>query len=119
LGENWASLNAAEERTVSGVDHQQAGSVLAKQWSLPSTLRAISEGPNDTRALTVPSLIEIASGLATRIGFAVLPGPIPEWDDKWLSQFPAEVWNTVSPGIAALCESVAVKITLFECQFVR
>lgn len=120
LGETWAGLDADAERGVFGLDHGQAALLLAEQWGLPSTVRAVLEGPADDAMLTMPRVIAIASGLADRIGFAVLPGPVPDRDDKWLAaQLAPAVWANVSRRLGGLFESIPVKINLFECEFGR
>ncbi len=120
LGETWSSLDASAEQRIFGIDHRQAAVLLADAWGLPSTLRAVLEEPGDESRMTVPRLIRIASDVADRLGFAVLPGPASEWDPEWLSmQLPPAAWTEISPRLAGLCESVPTKINLFECEFGR
>ncbi len=109
-----------EERAL-GINHCEAGLVLADTWALPSTMRAVlcMRAVPKTGPFTVPRLVGVACGLAERLGF-LLGEPTVGWDMEWLEQeLPPEIWRRVAPKAEALQETIPLKINLFECEFLQ
>jgi HD-like signal output (HDOD) protein len=109
-----------EERAL-GINHCEAGLVLADKWGLPSAMREVlcTRLIPKTGPFTVPRLVSIACGLAERLGF-MLGEPTVGWDMEWLEQeLPSEMWLRVAPKAIAMRESIPLKINLFECEFLQ
>ena len=107
-----------EERAL-GINHCEAGLVLADKWGLPSAMREVlcTRAVSKAGPFTVARLVGVACGLAERLGF-MLGEPKVGWDVEWLEQeLPPEMWRRVAPKAEALRESIPLKINLFECEF--
>ena len=62
-------------------------------------------------------LVRVACGTAERIGFS-LRESTSYWEAEWLEQqLPAAAWARLGPKDEVVCESIPVKINLFECEF--
>ena len=107
------------EEQALGINHHEAGLVLADKWGLPSPMRELLSTSliPKTGPFTVPRLVSIACGLADRLGF-MLGEPSAGWDMEWLEgELPPEMWLRAAPKAAALQDSIPMKINLFECEF--
>jgi HD-like signal output (HDOD) protein len=112
-----AALRCEEEAL--GINHRQAGLLLAEKWGLPSILWGVlctgmapKNGP-----FTVTRLVCVACGVAERIGFSLRESNIA-WDAEWLEQqLPSAAWARLGPKAELLRESIPLKINLFECEF--
>jgi HD-like signal output (HDOD) protein len=111
---------AREERHF-GINHREAGLLLAEKWGLPSMLREVMSMGSAPRSgpFTVVRLIAVAGGVADRVGFS-LSEPSLAWDPEWLHQeLPAPAWSQIAPRLDGLQESLLMKINLFESEFLQ
>lgn len=104
-----------------GLDHREAGLLIADKWGLPSAIRAVlaqtGEPSSAISGFTLPNLVFAASSLADRQGFASVPDA-PPWDDAWLkAALPAPAFAALAPSLDGLRESIPTRINLFECEF--
>ena len=107
-----------EERSI-GINHREAGLLLADKWGLPSVLRAVLCMHTTPRpaAFTVVRLISVACSLAERLGFTISQSKL-EWDRAWLEeQLPPASWARLAPKVDELREQIPMKINQFECEF--
>lgn len=107
-----------EERLL-GINHRQAGGLLARAWGLPLVLHQVvcMDCAPARVPLTVVRVSFIACGLASRMGFPI--GQCQDgWDSAWLeAELPPAVWGRVAPQAERLREQIPLKINLFECEF--
>lgn len=107
------------EEEALGINHREAGLLLADKWGLPSALRevlCVSTAPR-SGPFTLSRLICVACGAAERIGFS-LRDPAVEWNTEWLEeQLPPAAWARMAPKVELLREAIPVKINFFECEF--
>ena len=111
-------LLACEERWV-GINHRDAGALLAEKWELPSLLRELLclGATARTGPFTVPRLAILACNLSDRLGFS-LGECTDAWDLDWLkSHLPPAGWARFAPKAEGLRESTLVKLNAFESEF--
>ncbi len=107
-----------EDRLV-GINHRDAGALLAEKWGLPSLLRellCLGASPR-TGPFTLPRLAIVACSLSDRIGFS-LGECTDAWDLDWLrQQLPPGAWSRFAPKADALRDATLLRLNAFESEF--
>jgi len=110
----------ARERAAFGLDHAQAGHWLAADWELPdelSDVMASHHEPSSGDPSSLGNLVALGCRMADSFGFPVC-GDAQELDRQWIeARLPATAWMKMEPQLDAIAAGVALKINLFECDF--
>ena len=111
-------LLACEERLI-GINHRDAGALLAEKWELPSLLRELLclGATARTGPFTVPRLAVVACNLSDRLGFS-LGECTDAWDLDWLKhQLPPAAWARFAPKAEGLRDATLLRLNAFESEF--
>jgi len=110
------------ERATFGLDHAQAGLWLSADWDLPEELSDVMASHHDAGSRDPSSLAnQVALGcrMADSSGFPVCGQP-PALDLEWVAaRLPNTAWAKVEQELDTIASEVALKINLFECDFLN
>lgn len=102
------------ERELFGLDHTEAGRILAEQFHLPDEIRIAAGRHHDPISGDEPdtlAVVSVACGIASAVGFQVVASSIPRSLDDVIASAPAPMRDRISPNIetwmAALLNVVA------------
>jgi len=111
-------LRAAEKQKF-GLDHCEAGRMLAERWNLPPELRTIAARHNDSPSsgsLDLPTVVQLACRLADALGYAVAAPRRPQSFEELRSLLPAGARETFPKDAESL--KAIVDRTMYEHEFV-
>jgi HD-like signal output (HDOD) protein len=107
----------ANERRLFGIDHCEAGRLLAQKWNLPvefSTIAGYDEDFPPDEEFDLLALVRIACALTNSLGFSVLQSPHTPGFDEVLQRLPEPARHRFNPNPEELREAILAKIESFD-----
>lgn len=105
------------EREEFGVDHAEAGRVLAERWGLPLELRVIAgrhHDPSEGSELDLLRIVHVACRLAETLGYDIVHALVPQDVDTILAELPPRARARMKKTPAELCTKVEQRILEFD-----
>jgi HD superfamily phosphohydrolase YqeK len=105
------------EREEFGVDHAEAGRVLAERWGLPLELRVIAgrhHDPSEGSELDLLRIIHVACRLAEILGYDIVQPLVKQDVDAVLAELPARARARLKKTPAELCAKIEQRILEFD-----
>jgi putative nucleotidyltransferase with HDIG domain len=102
-GEGYVDIIDAE-RELFGIDHTEAGRILAEQFNLPDDIRVVAGRHHDHISGDDPdmlSVVSVACSVASAVGFQVVSPAIPKSLDDVIANAPAPMRGRISPDVEA------------------
>lgn len=110
------------ERAEFGFDHVDSASHLVRHWKLPFTFEEICRCDHHCGAIDpshMAGAAELACDLASMLGFELLPHH-SEWNpESLIGRLPQRFRKPVASQIPVLTDEIALKINMFEHEFLR
>jgi HD-like signal output (HDOD) protein len=107
------------ERDEFGMDHAEAGRVLAERWGLPPGLAQIAgrhHDPCEGTTLNLLSIVHVACRLADSLGYDVVKPLTPLDFDTVLAELPAHGRVNLSKSSAELCAQIERSIAEYGSE---
>jgi putative nucleotidyltransferase with HDIG domain len=112
----------ARETAVLGINHAEAGAIVAEQWQLPVELRRnlatqlVVPAPD---AFTMAHLVSVACGVAGMLT-PLLNGKRRDWSDSWIRErLPEKAWAAAEQCLDELRQAVPVQLDMLEAEFLN
>ena len=105
------------ERQEFGVDHAEAGRVLAERWGLPLELGVVAgrhHDPSEGSELDLLRIVHVACRLAEILGYDIVHALIPQDVDTVLAELPAGARARLKKSPAELCTKIEQRILEFD-----
>lgn len=105
------------EREVFGIDHAEAGRLLAMKWRLPEEFFVVAgrhHDPCEGSELALLRIVHVACRLADLFNYDVTRPLIPHTFDEIIEELPANVRERLIAGAAELRETVEHTIRVFD-----
>lgn len=105
------------EREEFGVDHAEAGRVLAERWGLPLELRVIAgrhHDPSEGTELDLLRIVHVACRLAEILGYDIVHPLTPQDAEVVLAELPAGARARLKKTPAELCSRIEQRILEFD-----
>ncbi len=105
------------EREEFGMDHAEAGRVLAERWGLPLELRVIAgrhHDPSEGTELDLLRIVHVACRLAEILGYDIVTPLAPQEVSVVLSELPAAARARMKKTPAELCTRIERRILEFD-----
>ena len=105
------------EREEFGVDHAEAGRVLAERWGLPLDLRVIAgrhHDPSEGSELDLLRIVHVACRLAEILGYDIVHPLVQQDVDTVLAELPARARARLKKTPAELCAKIEQRILEFD-----
>lgn len=105
------------ERQEFGLDHTEAGRVLAERWGLPLDLRVIAgrhHDPSEGSELDLLRIVHVACRLAEVLGYDIVHALVPQDADTVLAELPARARARLKKTPAELCAKIEQRILEFD-----
>jgi putative nucleotidyltransferase with HDIG domain len=105
------------EREEFGVDHAEAGRVLAERWGLPLDLRVIAgrhHDPSEGSELDLLRIVHVACRLAEILGYDIVQPLVKQDVDTVLAELPARARARLKKTPAELCAKIEQRILEFD-----
>jgi putative nucleotidyltransferase with HDIG domain len=107
------------EREEFGVDHAEAGRVLAERWNLPLELGVVAgrhHDPSEGSELDLLRIVHVACRLAEILGYDIVHALIPQDVDTVLAELPAGARSRLKKTPAELCMKIEQRILEFDSE---
>ncbi|MEO7145458.1 MAG: HDOD domain-containing protein [Bryobacteraceae bacterium] len=105
------------EREEFGLDHAEAGRLLAERWGLPSQFRIIAgrhHDPCEGAELTLLRIVHVACRLADAFGYDMTKPLVPLSIDEILAELPERVRERMQSSGPRLCEQIEQRILEYD-----
>jgi putative nucleotidyltransferase with HDIG domain len=92
------------ERELFGIDHTEAGRLLAEQFNLPDEIRIAAGRHHDHLRTDEPDMLSVVSvscAVASAVGFQVISSSIPRSLEDVIASAPAPMRGHISPDVEA------------------
>jgi HD-like signal output (HDOD) protein len=105
------------EREEFGVDHAEAGRMLAERWGLPVDLRVVAgrhHDPSEGSELDLLRIVHVACRLAETLGYDIVHSLVPVDVDSVLAELPERAKARLKKSPAELCAKIEQRILEFD-----
>ena len=105
------------ERQLFGIDHYEAGGLVAEKWKLPEELAAVVgawEEVSPEGRFDLPALVRLAAQLAISLGFDVITAPDPPAFEELVQQIPETARCRFPMDMGRLREELQAKIDSYD-----
>ena len=105
------------EREEFGMDHAEAGRILAERWGLPLDLRVIAgrhHDPSEGTELDLLRIVHVACRLAEILGYDIVHPLTPQDANTVLSELPERARARLKKTPAELCTRIEQRILDFD-----
>jgi len=105
------------EREEFGLDHTEAGRVLAERWGLPLDLRVIAgrhHDPSEGSELDLLRIVHVACRLAEILGYNIVHPLVPQEVESVIAELPTQARARLKKTPAELCAKIEQRILEFD-----